>query len=93
MEKIQPFGQRPSKGTFDDIYNSQKYPSIEEAYKANDYAQCDFMKDEKGTVHVVVFNPKNPENKKTYTLTRQHFPAGLDIYDDQSIINIALSLI
>lgn len=93
MEKIYLFGKRPSKGSFDDIYNSEKYSSLEEAYEANDYAQCDFMRDEKGIIHVVVFNPKNPDVQKKHTLSIQHCPAGLDIYDDQSIVNLALSMI
>lgn len=93
MKKIHLFGLRPSRGTFDDIYNNTKYKNLEDAYKANDYAQCDFMRDENGTVHVVVFNPKNPDEKKTHTLVYQNCPAGLDIFDDQSIVNLALSMI
>lgn len=93
MEKIKLFGERTSKGTFDDIYNSTKYATIEDAYAANDYAQCDFMKDKNGTVHIVVFNPKNPDEKKTHTLAYQNCPFGLDIFDDQSIVNLALSMI
>lgn len=93
MKKVQYLGPRPSRGTFDDIYNSTKYSSLKDAYIANDYAQCDFMQDEKGTIHVVVFNPKNPDEKKTHTLAYQNCPVGLDIFDDQAIVNLALSMI
>ena len=35
MTKIDLFGSRKSRGTFDDFYSSSKYNSLEEAYSAN----------------------------------------------------------
>lgn len=63
-EKIYLFGKKQSKGSFDDFFSTEKYSTIQDAYKANDYVECDFVKDENGTLYIEARNIKNPSEKK-----------------------------
>ena len=49
-EKVNLFGTQKSKGTFDDFYNTKKYDSLQEAYDAKDYIECDFVKRSKWNI-------------------------------------------
>ena len=93
MEKIAPFGKQRSDGTFDDLYNPEKFESIEAARAANDFVRMDFMRDEKGLIFIEASNAKNPNTKKLYKLEVQNFRAGLDHIDDQNACEIAKTLL
>lgn len=93
MEKINLFGQTKSRGTFDDIYSTEKYKTLEEAYAANDYVECNYMIDEKNVLYIEVFNVKNPEVKKLHCLNYQRCPAGIDMLDDSLACQLAGTLI
>lgn len=92
MTKIDLFGSRKSRGTFDDFYSSSKYNSLEEAYAANDYIECDFVKDENGVLFIEAKHVKDPELKKRHRLINQNPRAGLDIADDRFGCLLAESL-
>jgi len=92
MEKINLFGQTKSRGTFDDIYSTVKYNTLEEAYAANDYVECNYMIDSKNILFIEVFNVKNPEIKKVHRLNYQHCPAGIDVLDDSLACELARTL-
>lgn len=92
-EKINLFGGKTSKGSFDDFFNTEKYPDLQSAYKANDYVEADFVKDENGIIYIEARNIKNPEDKKYYRLNFQHCPAGLDGLDDNLAAEMAASLL
>lgn len=91
-ERIYLFGKKQSRGTFDDFFSTEKYQSLQDAYEANDYVECDFVKDEKGILHIEARNVKNPDVKKYHQLNHQHCPAGIDVLDDSLAAEMACSL-
>lgn len=92
-EVIDLFGNNKSRGTFDDIFSTEKYESLEQAYEANDYVQCDFVKNQNGTLFIEIKNMKNPDKKFYHILLFQNCPAGLDMIDDEMAVNLALTMI
>jgi hypothetical protein len=91
-EKISLFGKTKSRGTFDDFFDTEKYKTIHEAYNANDYVECDFVKDSEGILYIEARNVQNPEKKKYHKLNYQRPVFGLDISDDTAGYEIAVSL-
>lgn len=91
--KISLFGPKKSKGTFDDFFSTEKYKSLEEAYAANDYVTCDFVKDEAGIIHIECKHVRVPDQKKYHELNYQHCPAGLDALDDSLACEMAGSML
>jgi hypothetical protein len=91
-EKINLFGKKQSRGTFDDFFNTEKYDSLQKAYDANDYVECDFVKDEDGTLYIEAKNVSKPDVKKHHRLNYQRPVAGLDVSDDNAGCEIAVSL-
>ncbi len=90
--RIELFGKIKSRGTFDDFFSTEKYKSLEEAYAAKDYVECDFVKDENGVIYIEGRNVKNPEEKKYHRLIYQNCPFGLDVLDDNMGIQLATAL-
>lgn len=90
--KIFPLGKRPSKGSFDDFYDTKKFDSLKKSYDANDFVMVDFVKDEKGVIYFEFHHVKNPDEKKYHQLNYQHFPAGVDVMDDTIACEIAVSM-
>lgn len=90
---IAPFGPNKSKGTFDDIFDSAKYSSIETAWRHNDFVKCDYVKDVDGTIYIEMSHIQTPDTKKHYRLQRQSFPAGIDILDDQLAADMAATML
>ena len=90
--RIYLFGKRQSRGSFDDLYSVEKYNSLQEAYDANDYVECDFVKDENGTLYIEAKNVKNTDIKKYHKLIYQNCPAGVDALDDQLACELAVTL-
>lgn len=91
-EKIELFGKQKSRGTFDDFYSTEKYNSLQEAYDANDFVICDFVKDEEGILYIEAMNVKNTDIKKYHRLIIQQPFAGLDSQDDYIVCKIACEL-
>lgn len=91
--KISPFGKQESRGTFDDFYNTEKYKSLADAYKKNDYVEIDFVSDKENIIYLEAKNVSNPESKLYHKLNYQHFPAGLDISDDNAGCELADKLL
>jgi hypothetical protein len=92
-KKIDLFGKKQSRGTFDDFFNPEKYKTIQEAYDANDYVECDHVKDEKDIIYIQAFNWKNPHEKKYHRLEIQKCIFGIDMLDDQMACDMAASLL
>lgn len=92
-EKIELFGKQKSKGTFDDFYSTKKYGSLQEAYEANDFVICDFVKDEEGILYIESKNINNTDIKKYHRLIIQHPFAGLDAQDDYLASKMACELL
>ncbi len=90
--KIYLFGKKESRGSFDDFYSTEKYDSIQSAYENNDYIECDFVKDEGGTIFIEARNVKSPEVKKYHRLNFQHCPFGIDALDDSLAVQMATTL-
>ena len=91
-EKVNLFGKQQSRGTFDDFFHSEKYETLQQAYDANDYVECDFVKDEQGLLYIEAKNVKNPEVKKYHRLNYQKPVCGLDVSDDNAGCELAVSL-
>jgi hypothetical protein len=91
-EKIQLFGKQQSRGTFDDFFNTKKYDRLKEAYDAEEYVQCEFVKDEDGALYIEARNVSNPDVRKYHKLNYQKPVAGLDISDDEAGCRLAASL-
>ena len=85
-DKIALFGKQQSKGTYDDFFDTSKFETLQQAYDANDYVQCDFVKDENGTFFIEARNVKNPDVKKYHKLNYQRPVFGLDISDDTGFL-------
>ncbi len=91
-EKIALFGPKKSRGTFDDFY-SLKYKSLQDAYAANDYVECNFVRDEKGILYIEARNVKNPDERKYHKLEIQRCFLGLDVLDDNMASKMAETLL
>jgi hypothetical protein len=91
-EKINLFGTQQSRGTFDDFFDTEKYDTLQQAYDANDYVECDFVKDGEGVLYIEARNVKAPENKKYHRLMIQRPVCGLDVVDDNAGCELAVSL-
>lgn len=92
-ERVELFGKQKSRGTFDDLFDSKKYQSIQEAYAANDYAECDFVKDEKGVLYIEAKNMKRPDIRKYHRLNYQRPVMGIDVSDDNAACELAFSML
>lgn len=91
-EKIDLFGKQKSRGTFDDFYNIEKFDSLQQAYDAKDYVECNFVKDEDGILYIEAKNISKPDVKKYHRLNYQNPVAGLDSLDDNCGCELAVSL-
>lgn len=90
MKRIELFGKKESRGSFDDFYDSNKYSTPQEAYEANDYVECDFVKDDDGFIYIQALHVQNPDDKKLHKLNFQLCPAGVDVSDDKAAVDMAL---
>jgi len=90
--KLYLFGVQKSRGSFDDFFSVDKYKTLEEAYEANDYVECDFERDENGIIYISCRNMNNPTVVKRHTLMFQNPVFGLDYADDCAVSEIAASL-
>jgi len=91
-EKVYLFGKQKSRGTFDDFFDTKKYDSLQLAYDKNDYVECDFVKDEDGTLYIEAKNVSKPDIKKYHKLNYQRPVAGIDVSDDNAGCKLAASL-
>ena len=91
-KKVDLFGLHQSKGTFDDFFSTEKYSSLQEAYEANDYVECDFVRDEDEILYIEARNVKNPDVRKYHCLNYQRPVCGLDVSDDNAGCELATSL-
>jgi len=85
--KIAPLGERDGLGTFDTFYDNEAYKSFNEAGK--DVVIVDFVeKDE-----VIYFRFTHKDKIEYHRLQIQHFPAGIDAFDDHAACVISDRLI
>lgn len=92
-KKIDLFGRHQSRGTFDDFFSTEKYTTLQDAYKANDYVQSDYVIDEDGILYIEAHHVKNPEIKKYHRLNYQRPVAGIDVLDDNLAAEMSASLL
>jgi hypothetical protein len=92
--RIELFGNHVSRGTFDDVYETEKYNGdILKAYEANDYAECDFVMDDDGILYIEAKHVAHPDRKLYHRLIVQHCPAGLAEIDDAFGAALAITLL
>lgn len=81
MKTISPFGKKEGTGTFDCLFDSEKYKSMDEAVSANDYVEGNYVDDD-GTLKIEAHHIREPYEKKYYTLNWQNPLFGIDALDD-----------
>jgi hypothetical protein len=86
---IAPLGKRIGRGTFDTLFDSEKYSSMEQADQAGDLVVINFVQDSEGIIYFEGYHTKHPDNKRYIRLQIQHFPFGIDIFDDAAAIGMA----
>ena len=91
-KKVELFGSHKSRGTFDDFFDTGKYETLQQAYDANDYVECDFVKDDAGLLYIEARHVKNPDVRKYHKLNYQRPVAGLDVSDDNAGCELAMSM-
>lgn len=82
-----------SRGTFDDFYNNEKYSSLQDAYNANDYVECNYVRDENRILHIEAYHSQTPEIKKYHRLLWQTPVAGIDALDDEMACRMAVLML
>lgn len=91
-KKISPLGPRVGFGTFETLFDIDKYPTLEDATNANDYVILDFVIDERDLKHIECYHVRTPETKLYHRINYQHFPFGLDAMDDHFACELAATL-
>jgi hypothetical protein len=92
MKIIAPFGPKRGSGTWDCIYDNQKYTYIEEAEGRSDYVEGNFIEDE-GVLKIEVHHVQTPDIKKWHTLIIQRPIFGIDIQDDIIAVDLAVEIL
>jgi hypothetical protein len=92
-EIIDLFGKQKSKGTAEDFFNIKKHSIAENAHKANEFVQCDYVVDQEGVKHIQMFHSRHPEEKTYHRLMIQKPLFGLDIFDDRHMENLSVALL
>lgn len=82
-EKIEDFKhpENTSRGTFSDAFDNDKYETIEEAYKENDFVQVDYVRDSNGVLYYKAFHTKQPDKFRYRKLEIQRPIRGPDLID------------
>lgn len=92
-EKISPLGSRIGHGTFETIFDSEKYSNLKEAEENNDYVILDFVIDTDKIKHIECYHVRTPETKVYHRIGWQNFPYGLDARDDFSACELGSTLL
>lgn len=90
--RISPLGPRTGPGSFDCYFDMRKYASMQQAMSANDFVVVDFVKDEHKVVYFEFHHVQTPEERHQLRLQVQHFPFGIDMFDDQAAGSKATSM-
>lgn len=88
---IAPLGSRPGLGTFDTIFPNGI--TKEQAIDTHRAVIIDFVADPEGIIYFQAYHMLRPEDKRYHRLMIQHFPFGVDIYDDSSAMRMAEDLL
>lgn len=92
-KKVDLFGKRNGRGTFDTFYDNEKYKTLEEADNADDVVVIDFVRDESGRLSFEAYKTTDPENKLHQMLQIQRPVAGIDVMDDRAACLMAEKLL
>jgi len=90
--KVDPFPGHKSRGTFDDIFDTKKYNTIEEAYEADDFVKCDYVRDENDVLLIMAKHVSRSDLPQFYELQIQNPFAGIDVIDDRLAFEMAVKL-
>lgn len=92
MNIVSPFGKpNAGTGTFDCLFDSEKYNTMQDATLANDYVEGNYVNDE-GTLKIEFHHIADTQTKKYYTLFYQNCPFGIDAMDDNLACEIGITL-
>lgn len=91
--KISPLGPRVGPGTYDGLWDTEKYGSMEEAISANDIVVVDFAEDETGVKYFMLTYSNMPGRVILYRFRWQNIPGGVDDRDDEVVIGIARAML
>jgi len=90
--KISPLGPRVGPGTFDFVFDTEKY-KMDQAIIANDGIIVDFVKGNDGILYFDAYDTKQPDIHEYLRLQIQHFPFGIDMMDDAAGFELGCSLL
>ena len=88
-----PLGKRAGPGSYDTFFDIKKYATLELAMQHNDYVVIDFVRDENNILHFSAYHTHRPDDKQMSQLEIQHFPMGVDIFDDVRACRLAEEII
>lgn len=92
--KTSPLGERKGPGTFDGVFNMDRYKTMEQAIAANDIVVIDFVRDENGIINFEFYHTKAPDRKRYWPLDVQHFDQrGVDAFDDEVAMQLGLKIL
>jgi len=89
--KFRPLGHRNGIGTYETFFDTDQYDTWKDAVDDGEAVVVDFMNDE-GVIKFVAYHVARPGTKLYHTLNYQHFPAGVDVLDDQAAVEMAEKL-
>lgn len=90
--KISPLGPRVGPGSFDCFFDSTRYATMQEALSAGDYVVVDFVEDDQQIIYFEFHHSITPEERHHLRLQIQHFPFGIDMFDDQAAGEMATAM-
>ena len=90
---IDLFGTSQANGTFDDIFSTEKYSNLKEAYAANDYVKCNYVQDSEGILYIEAKHVQNPNEKQYHRLEIQRPVCGIDVIDDTKACQMAAKML
>lgn len=83
------YPNRERRGTYFDFFDGRKYKTIQEAYDADDYVKCDFVKNRHGILFVKATHTKYNVLIEEHRLINQNPLAGIGVLDDRLISQMA----
>lgn len=88
-EVVSPLGPRQGAGSFETFFDAERFATIDLAISAQKAVVVDFIKDANGIIWFEAWHIKDPSTKKRRRLEVQHFPFGVDVFDDEAAVNLA----
>ncbi len=90
---ISPLGERPGIGTYNSVYNKNKFGSFGEAVGANEFIVIDFVQNDAMSNALRVYSSKCPDDMKLMLLADQDISKDVSERDEVAVMEIVLDLL